>query len=34
KRTANLPVWTHRYNFVRPHTALGRKPPASRLSGG
>ena len=34
KRTANLPVWTHRYNFVRPHTALGRKPPASRLNGG
>lgn len=28
KRTANLPVWTHRYNFVRPHTALGRKPPS------
>lgn len=34
KRTAYLTVWTHRYNFVRPHTALGRKPPASKLSGG
>jgi transposase len=31
KRTAYLPVWTHRYNFLRPHTALGRKPPASML---
>lgn len=34
KRTAYLPVWTHRYNFMRPHTALGRKPPASKLKGG
>jgi transposase InsO family protein len=34
KRTAYLPVWTHRYNFLRPHTALGRKTPASRLNGG
>ena len=34
KRTANLPVWTYRYNFLRPHMALGRKPPASKLSGG
>lgn len=34
KRTACLPLWTHRYNFLRPHTALGRKPPASRLNGG
>ena len=34
QRTAYLPVWTHRYNFQRPHTALGRKPPASRLLGG
>ena len=33
KRTAYLPVWTHRYNFLRPHTALGRKPPASKLGG-
>lgn len=34
KRTAYLPVWAHRYNFLRPHTALGRNPPASRLLGG
>lgn len=34
KRTAYLPIWTHRYNFLRPHTALGRKPPASKLNGG
>jgi transposase InsO family protein len=33
KRTAYLPVWTHRCNFLRPHTALGRKPPASSLKG-
>ena len=33
KRTANLPVWVQRYNFQRPHTALGRKTPASRLGG-
>ena len=33
KRTAYLPVWTHRYNFLRPHTALGRNTPASRLGG-
>ena len=31
KRTAYLPIWTHRYNYLRPHSALGRKPPASRL---
>ena len=34
KRTAYLPIWTQCYNFLRPHTALGRKPPASKLSGG
>ena len=34
KRTACLSKWTHHYNFVRPHSALGRKPPASCLSGG
>ncbi|WP_374287895.1 integrase core domain-containing protein [Desulfovibrio desulfuricans] len=33
KRTAYLPMWTHRYNFLRPHSAPGRKPPASRLGG-
>ena len=34
ERTAYLPAWTARYNFLRPHTALGRKPPASKLLGG
>ena len=34
KRTACLSKWTHHYNFVRPHSALGRKPPASCLNGG
>ena len=34
KRTANLPIWTHHYNYSRPHTALGRKPPASKLGEG
>ena len=34
KRTAYLSEWTHHYNFVRPHSALGRKPPASCLNGG
>lgn len=33
-RTAYLPIWTYRYNFLRPHTALGRKPPASKLHRG
>jgi transposase InsO family protein len=33
KRTAYLPVWTHRYNYLRPHSALGRNPPASKLGG-
>ena len=31
KRTAYLPVWTYRYNFLRPHSALGRKTPTSKL---
>ena len=34
KRTANLPIWTHHYNYRRPHSALGREPPASKLAGG
>lgn len=34
QRAAYLPVWTQRYNFQRPHSALGRKPPASRLLAG
>ena len=33
KRTHDLPLWTYRYNFLRPHMALGRNPPASRLPG-
>ncbi len=32
KRTANLSRWTQYYNFIRPHSALGRKPPASILN--
>ncbi|MDR1509812.1 MAG: integrase core domain-containing protein [Synergistaceae bacterium] len=28
-----MPVWTHRYNYLRPHSALGKRPPASRLGG-
>ena len=31
KMTAYLSKWTHHYNFVRPHSALGRKPPAPCL---
>lgn len=34
KRTACLPAWTQQYSFVRPHSAPGRKPPASCLNGG
>lgn len=34
KRTAKLPIWTHYYNFSRPHSALGRDSPASKLAGG
>ena len=33
KRTACLSKWTHHYNFVRPHSAPGGKPPASCLNG-
>nr|WP_242621150.1 hypothetical protein [Desulfovibrio legallii] len=29
-----MPIWTHHYNYSRPHTALGRKPPASKLERG
>ena len=31
KRTDVLALWTYQYNFQRPHTALGRNPPASLL---
>ncbi len=30
-RAADLPVWTHLYNWHRPHKALKSKPPISRL---
>jgi transposase InsO family protein len=31
ERLADLPVFLNRYNYARPHTAIGNKPPASRL---
>jgi putative transposase len=31
-RNAALPRWLHRYNHLRPHASLGRKPPVSRLA--
>ncbi len=31
QRAADLPVWTHLYNWHRPHSALKSKPPISRL---
>jgi transposase InsO family protein len=30
-RTAELPVWLHRYNWHRPHGGLNAKTPISRL---
>jgi transposase InsO family protein len=30
-RAAELPIWLHRYNHHRPHSAIGGKPPISRL---
>jgi transposase InsO family protein len=30
-RTADLPIWLHRYNWHRPHASLKAKPPISRL---
>jgi len=33
QRTAHLPIWTQHYNFNRPHMALGRNTPASRIGG-
>jgi transposase InsO family protein len=30
-RTAELPFWIRHYNFHRPHSATGNKPPATRL---
>ena len=31
ERTVELPRWLHRYNWHRPHTSIGAKPPISRL---
>ena len=31
QRAADLPIWTHLYNWHRPHSALRSKPPISRL---
>ncbi len=31
QRAADLPLWLHRYNCHRPHSAIGDKPPISRL---
>jgi len=31
QRAADLPVWTHLYNWHRPHAALKSKPPISRI---
>jgi transposase InsO family protein len=31
-RAEHLPRWLHRYNWHRPHSSLGLKPPVSRLS--
>ncbi len=31
RRAAELPVWLHRYNWHRPHSAIKSKPPISRL---
>jgi transposase InsO family protein len=32
QRAAELPVWLHRYNWHRPHGAIGAKPPISRIA--
>ena len=31
-RRAALPAWIHQYNHHRPHTAIGRRPPITRLT--
>jgi len=31
QRTARLPRWVHEYNWHRPHSSLGGRPPISRL---
>lgn len=32
ERTDQLPKWLHSYNWHRPHSSLGAKPPISRLA--
>ena len=32
ERTAALDGWLHYYNHDRPHSAIGRQPPISRLN--
>jgi transposase InsO family protein len=32
RRAAQLPIWVHRYNWHRPHSAIKSKPPISRLA--
>lgn len=32
RRAAELPIWLHRYNWHRPHSAIKSRPPISRLA--
>jgi transposase InsO family protein len=32
ERARALPVWLNHYNYVRPHTSLGKQPPGARLN--
>jgi transposase InsO family protein len=32
QRAEALPIWLNHYNYVRPHTSLGKQPPGSRLN--
>ena len=32
QRAAHLPIWTHMYNWHRPHRGMNAKPPIGRLS--
>lgn len=32
QRRKALPSWIHEYNYHRPHTACGRRPPITRLT--
>jgi transposase InsO family protein len=33
QRALAMPAWLYRYNSSRPHSALGGKPPISRIAG-